>query len=138
VPPVGGAGSAPDPATGAGAGSLPAPDLPDIGTAGAAGTPRTAGPEASDSSIAPTVAAPAPQTPTSTAPVSTAAPPWYSGMPWAAYLLLPLALGLAYLCMLALGPDTQPTGARARHGVSRALERLQRLSGRALWRGATQ
>lgn len=135
VPPVGAAASAPDPVAGSGAGSLPAPDLPDIGTAGTAGA---AGPQASDSSIAPEVAAPVPQTPTQTAPVSTAAPPWYAGMHWGAYLLLPLALGLAYLCMVALGPDTQPTGAAARHGVSRALERLQRLSGRALSRGATQ
>ncbi len=54
--------------------------------------------------------------------------PWYSGMPKATFLLLPFALGLAYLAMLALGPDAQPTVNSSQHGVSRALERL-RLAG---------
>lgn len=54
--------------------------------------------------------------------------PWYSGMPKATFLLLPFALGLAYLAMLALGPDAQPTVHSSQHGVSRALEKL-RLAG---------
>lgn len=54
--------------------------------------------------------------------------PWYSGMPKATFLLLPFALGLAYLAMLALGPDAQPTVNSSQHGVSRALEKL-RLAG---------
>lgn len=71
-------------------------------------------------------AAPAPQA-AATAPVSAplAAPPWYAGIPRAGYLLLPLTLGLAYLLMLALGPDAQPAAAGSQHGVGRALERLK-------------
>ena len=127
-PLAGGAGPAPDLGVGSGAGSAPGISLPDIATA----APRAA----DTSSMAPAVAAPAPQT--ATEAVSTAAPPWYSGMPWPAYLLLPLALALAYVAMLALGPDAQPAAAGTRHGVSRALERLQRLSSRAMTRGSAQ
>ena len=54
--------------------------------------------------------------------------PWYSGLPRAAYLLVPFALGLAYLAMLALGPDAQPAASSSQRGVGRALERL-RLAG---------
>ena len=54
--------------------------------------------------------------------------PWYSGLPKASFLLAPFALGLAYLAMLALGPDAQPATGSSQHGVSRALERL-RLTG---------
>jgi hypothetical protein len=53
------------------------------------------------------------------------APVWYSGIPTGGYLLLPLVLGLAYLLMLALGPDAQPVSGPDRHGVARALERLR-------------
>lgn len=60
-----------------------------------------------------------------------AAPAWYSGIPKAGYALLPLVLGLAYLLMLALGPDAQPAAGPTKHGVGRALERL-RAAGAAL------
>lgn len=54
-----------------------------------------------------------------------AVPAWYSGIPRAAFLLLPIALGLAYLVMLSLGPAGRPAPpATGRHGVSRALDRL--------------
>lgn len=57
-------------------------------------------------------------------PVAAVAP-WYSGMPKAAYLLLPLTLALAYLIMLALGPAARPVPVTGRRGVSRALDRLR-------------
>jgi hypothetical protein len=52
-------------------------------------------------------------------------PAWYSGIPAAGYVLLPLLLGLAYLLMLALGPDAQPAAGPSQNGVARALERLR-------------
>lgn len=58
-------------------------------------------------------------------------PAWYSGVSRTGLLLLPLALGLAYLIMLALGPDARPVPVTGRHGVSRALDRL-RQAGRDL------
>ena len=69
-----------------------------------------------------------------TTPVAAPAvvPSWYSGMPKAAFLLVPFALGLAYLAMLALGPDAQPTTTTSRHGVSRALDRLRQAGTQAL------
>ena len=63
-----------------------------------------------------------------------AAPPWYSGIPKAALLLFPLVLGLAYLMMLALGPDAQPATVGTRHGVSRALDRLKQVGARTVRR----
>lgn len=69
-----------------------------------------------------------------TAPVAAPAvvQPWYGGLPKAAFLLVPFALGLAYLAMLALGPDAQPTTTTTRHGVSRALDRLRQAGTQAL------
>lgn len=70
-----------------------------------------------------------------TTPVAAPAviPPWYGGLPKAAILLVPFALGLAYLAMLALGPDAQPvTTSTSRHGVSRALDRLRQAGTQAL------
>lgn len=58
--------------------------------------------------------------------------PWYSGLPKGSILLLPFALALAYLAMLALGPDAQPTASTTRHGVSRALDRLREAGTTAL------
>lgn len=55
------------------------------------------------------------------------APAWYSGLPRAGLLLIPFALGLAYLVMLSLGPDGRPVPAVGRHGVSRALDRLRQV-----------
>ena len=52
-------------------------------------------------------------------------PAWYTGIPKPAFLMAPLALGLAYLIMLALGPDGRPAPTTGRHGVSRALDRLR-------------
>lgn len=54
-------------------------------------------------------------------------PAWYSGIPRTGLLLVPFALGLAYLIMLALGPDGRPLPATGRHGVSRALDRLRQV-----------
>jgi hypothetical protein len=69
-----------------------------------------------------------------TTPVAspTAAQPWHSGLPAATFLLAPFALGLAYLAMLALGPDAQPAAGTSRHGVSRALERLRQAGAQAV------
>lgn len=69
-----------------------------------------------------------------TTPVAAPAvvPAWYSGLPKAAFLLVPFALGLAYLAMLALGPDAQPTTTTSRHGVSRALDRFRQAGTQAL------
>lgn len=54
-------------------------------------------------------------------------PAWYSGIPRVGMLLVPFALGLAYLIMLALGPDGRPLPVTGRHGVSRALDRLRQV-----------
>lgn len=62
----------------------------------------------------------------------TVVPPWYAGMPKASLLLVPFALGLAYLAMLALGPDAQPAESSPRHGVSRALERMRAAGSQAV------
>lgn len=76
-------------------------------------------------------AAAAPSATAVTAPVSAPfiAPPWYSGLPTGGLVLLPLALALAYLLMLALGPDAQPVAASGQRGVGRALERLKAAGG---------
>lgn len=95
--PLGGGGSAP--LTGSGADSGPVGDA-------AAGDAGEAGQEA-------------------IAPVAAALPAWYSGIPRPAFVLLPLALALAYLVMLSLGPGGRPVPTTGRHGVSRALERLR-------------
>jgi hypothetical protein len=72
----------------------------------------------------PAVAGPATE-PTTPVAAPLAPPAWYSGIPRGGYLLLGLALCLAYLAMLALGPDAQPTAGPERHGVGRALERVR-------------
>lgn len=58
------------------------------------------------------------------APMS-AVPAWYSGIPRSGLLLVPFALALAYLIMLALGPDARPVPVTGRRGVSRALDRVR-------------
>jgi hypothetical protein len=63
------------------------------------------------------------------------APAWYSGIPAAGYALLPLVLGLAYLLMLALGPDAQPAAGPTQRGVGRALERLRTVGAAITTRG---
>lgn len=60
------------------------------------------------------------------APVAAAPRPWYGGLGSSAVLLTALALGMAYLTMLAMGPDAQPVPATTtRRGVSRALDRMR-------------
>lgn len=109
------------------------------GSLGASGTGSSAGAAGSAPALADTPqAAPPADVPAgepaaagpaleNAAPVAApvAAPPWYSGIPAGGYVLLPLALGLAYLMMLALGPDAQPAAGPTQRGVSRALERLR-------------
>ena len=102
----------------------------DLGT-GAAPDPGAAAPveesaPAADDAGAETAAAPV------LAPVS--AVPWHDGLGRGALLLLPVALLLAYACMLALGPAGQPVAGQGRRGVSRALERL-RATGAAIGQG---
>lgn len=62
-------------------------------------------------------------------------PPWYAGIPRAGLLLVPFVLGLAYLMMMALGPDAQPATATTQHGVGRALDRLRRMSAQVSAKG---
>lgn len=113
------------------------------GSSGSTGAPGPAAPLAGPPEVAPAADAPAenpavagPAT-TATAPMASpvVAPPWYSGIPAAGYALLPLALGLAYLLMLALGPDAQPAAGPTQRGVSRALERLRDAGGALTRRG---
>lgn len=136
---------------------IPAPKVPagTGGLAGAAGTggssaaPSLAGGTSSGSLSSSGSLAPSDVTPVdagagtveTTDPVTAqttpvAAPavvrPWYAGVPRPALLLVPFALGLAYLAMLALGPDAQPTVSGSRHGVSRALDRLRSAGAQAV------
>lgn len=74
----------------------------------------------------PAEAAPAADTQLAAATMAVA-PPWYAGLSGGGLLLLPFALGLGYLLMLALGPDAQPATTTTQHGVGRALDRLRRL-----------
>jgi hypothetical protein len=110
---------------GGGAGSAISGALSSSGSAGPlAGTAQVAPVGAAAPAADPVVAAPAAA---ATTPVSApvAMPAWYSGIPAAGYVLLPLLLGLAYLLMLALGPDAQPAAGPSQNGVARALERLR-------------
>lgn len=109
------------PSSGAGSGSLlSGASAPVTGTAEVAPVADVA---ADPAVAAPGTAQTAPMAAPTAAPV--AVPAWYSGIPTGGYLLLPLVLGLAYLLMLALGPDAQPASGPDRHGVARALERLR-------------
>lgn len=106
----GGGGSAPSLGSGGGGdigGAAPVPM--DDGAAPQASGAEPAAPEAGTLEAAPMAANPA----------------WHTGIPRPAFLMAPLALGLAYLIMLALGPDGRPAPATGRHGVSRALDRLR-------------
>lgn len=82
----------------------------------------------------PAEAAPAAETELAAATMAVA-PPWYAGLSGGGLLLLPFALGLGYLMMLALGPDTQPVATTTQHGVGRALDRLRRLSAQVSTKG---
>lgn len=65
-----------------------------------------------------------------TVPVA-GSPSWWSGLPWATWLLLPFALALAYAVMVVLGPDGRPLPGSDKRGVSRALESVRRLGAAA-------
>lgn len=89
-------------------------DLIDSGTPAGADLPLSPDPvtgEAAPTGSAPNIAAGSVQ------------PSVFDSLPMGSWLLLPIAAGLAYLIMLALGPAAQPTLATSRHGVGRALER---------------
>lgn len=68
-----------------------------------------------------------------TLPVAAGLRSWWGGLPWVVWALVPFALALAYLVMLALGPDGRPTpgGGRAPRGVGRALASVRRLQAAA-------
>ena len=129
-----GASSGPVPVTGAAGGSGGSPLTSSSGSGGAALTapPVNAAPVDAPIAGAPLAeevapeAAPAADT-TLASTTAAAAPPWYSGIPRGGLLLLPLALGLGYLLMLAMGPDAQPAAVSTQHGVGRALDRLRRM-----------
>lgn len=129
IPTTGGASAGPA-APGGGSNSAISGALSSsAGSAGPlAGTAEVAPVGAPAPAADPAVAAPetAPAT-AATTPVSApiAMPAWYSGIPAGGYVLVPLVLGLAYLLMLALGPDAQPAAGPAQNGVARALERLR-------------
>ena len=138
--------TAPLPTVGAGSAGPVAPGGgPNSAMSGALGSAGAAGPLGGTAEVAPmgvtgaaaadpAVAAPATA---ATTPVAApvAMPAWYSGIPAAGYALLPLVLGLAYLLMLALGPDAQPASGPAQHGVARALERLRTAGAAVTTRG---
>ena len=111
--------------TGTGSGSLSSGSL----AAGGEDVPLGAAPADPGATAETTDPVTAPTTPVAAPAVI---PSWYSGLPKATFLLVPLALGLAYLAMLALGPDAQPTTTTSRHGVSRALDRLRQAGTKAL------
>lgn len=91
------------------AGELPAGDLPP------AATGTDAAPVAAEGDDAPALVSASPAAPAA----------WYSGLGLPALLMLVLGLGLAYLVMVAMGPDAQPVGGQGRRGVSRALDRMR-------------
>lgn len=124
-----GAGS-PLASTGSSGGSAPLGDTADVAPVG--DLPATAADPAAP--VDPAAAEPATA---ATTPVAApaAVPAWYSGIPAAGFVLVPFGLGLAYLLMLALGPDAQPAAGPARHGVARALERLRAAGGALNARG---
>lgn len=119
-------------------------------TGGTGGTPGGSGSTGSTGGLGSTggtsslpaggdAAVPAPETaggeslPTATAeeaggllPVAATPRPWYGGLGPGSVLLTALALGLAYVTMLAMGPDAQPVPTTTtRRGVSRALDRMR-------------
>ena len=118
-----GGGSSLAPSSGSGAGALSAAPAgaPPIEAAVAGAPPQAEAAPVADAQLASTTMA--------------GVPPWYSGISGGGLLLLPLALGLGYLMMLSLGPDTQPATTTTQHGVGRALDRLRRLSAQASAKG---
>lgn len=108
---TGGGGSSLGSGGGGGLGGPALAPVDDGAAPQAGGQPATAGDDESQGTL-------------DAAPMA-AMPAWHSGIPRTAFLMAPLALGLAYLIMLALGPDGRPAPATGRHGVSRALDRLR-------------
>lgn len=108
-----------------------APTVPTTDSGGAAPpAPPVEPPPLAEVPAAPTGEVPA-AAPAPAAPVAGAVPvaasgqrPWWSGLPWLTVLALPLGLGLAYVAMVALGPDSQPMVATTGR-VTSALARLR-------------
>lgn len=125
-----------------GAAPLPPPPAPagtgDTGTGasgplGGGGVPADAGGltgEAPVTGDAPTPAEPAaagdtPQVAAGQTGPATQLVGLFENLPGGALFLLPIALGMAYLIMLALGPNGEPALASGRHGVGRVLDRMR-------------
>ncbi|MDV6013388.1 DNRLRE domain-containing protein [Haloechinothrix sp. LS1_15] len=106
-------------------------DMPDGAGEQPAGADAAAGDDAPSGAEAPE-AAPGEEEAEADAAAGPVRPALYEGIPWPAWLLVPLALGVGYLLMLALGPrGEQVVSGRKGHGVSRALERWTRGGGSA-------
>jgi len=135
---------------GAGSGSETPPSVASGSAGGGSSLGSTSGSSAGSLSAAPVGAPPMDATvagaslPAEAAPAAdtqlaaatmAVAPPWYAGLSGGGLLLLPFALGLGYLMMLALGPDAQPVTTTTQHGVGRALDRLRRLTAQVSAKG---
>lgn len=116
---AGGAGPTSGGGTGSGSSGTVSPGGGDLGAPAPVDVP--AAPEA------PIAIAADPAAPTASAvtPVAAEDRPWYSGLGLKAPILVTVAVGLAYLLMLAMGPDARPVGPSGRRGVSRALDRVR-------------
>lgn len=121
----------PPPVTGPDSGSAGA--VGDLGPGGASGSvPTDSGDVPAATGDAPTAAEPAGGTPEAAAAPDQQASGQgprlvglFEDLSGGALALIPIALLLAYLTMLALGPSGEPVLATARHGVGRALDRMR-------------
>lgn len=123
------------PATGTGSGDSGPAGLGDVGSgpsdAGVSGDVPAGGGVPADAAVPSVASGPKDgETP------ALAAPParllnMIEDIPGGALVLIPVGLALAYLVMLAMGPNGEPALAGARHGVSRALDRMRASKGTA-------